>query len=78
MKFREHRGGLQESMSTERTIGSFDELWELLESIWGDIELVSFKHIGVDTRVNWDTYYVMAAVPGKDEPIIAGMSDSKF
>lgn len=78
MKFREHRGGLKESMETERDIKSFDELWELLESIWGDIELISFQHIGMDARINWDTYYVLVKRPQDDESFPAGMSDSKF
>jgi len=68
MKFRFHRGGLKESMLTVTTVNSLDELEELLGT-----KDISFDYIGMDKRINWNTYYVMA------DGYVAGMSDdNKF
>ncbi len=66
MKFRFHRGGLKESLKTTIIINSMEELREKL----GNPATIKFQHLGIDTRINWDTYYVVA-----DNKII-GMSDS--
>jgi len=66
MKFRFHRGGLKESM---KTIIEVNSLFELRQAL-GNPNYITFKHIGMDARINWDTYYVIA-----DDKII-GMSDS--
>lgn len=67
MLFRFHRGGLKESMETVIEVNSMNELIDAI----GFPHEITFQHIGMDTRVNWDTYYVIA-----DDKVI-GMSNSK-
>ncbi len=66
MRFRFHRGGLEESLKTTIEINSIEEL----KSKIGNPTNIEFQHCGMDARINWDTYYVIA-----DDKII-GMSDS--
>jgi hypothetical protein len=71
VRFRWHRGGLEESLATAR---SFDSRQELEEHVRNGHSLpaeavISYQGIGVDRRCGWDTYYVM--VDGQ----CIGMSD---
>lgn len=66
MKFRFHRGGLEESMKTVVEVKSIVDLARILDCP----SKIEFEHIGMDDRINWDTYYVIA------DNMIVGMSDS--
>ena len=67
MKFREHRGGLTESMETTVDLPDYPALiahlrklaqpWQTMPPI--DATTVYIKHYGYDKRIGWDTHIVM-------------------
>lgn len=73
MKYRDHRGGLRESMATEITVNTLQELKDHL-SIKRNKEVkdIEFKYSCYDYRTEWDTYYVIV------DGVVAGMSDGDF
>jgi hypothetical protein len=81
MRYREHRGSLQESMQTVIEIASKEELIQHLNKrLQGRKEIrdISFQHAVYDTRIDWDTWYVIVHFEDDEKPQIMGMSDSKF
>jgi hypothetical protein len=60
MKYREHRGGLEESMKTVKEFSTQSEfLAHITKTIYylkGPIKVE--KYGGIDTRIGWDTYIV--------------------
>lgn len=79
MKYRDHKGGLEESMATVQEFETKEELLEYLDKRWAFmVEDISFKHMGYDDRVDWDTYYVLAHLAGFKKPVVVGMSNDKF
>lgn len=72
MKFRYHRGGYEDSMSTEIIVNSKAELLQHINAgrHIQKIEDVTFEHIGVDPRNGWNTHYVLLIGGG-----VIGMSD---
>lgn len=58
--FREHRGGLNESMLTVVTVGNLAELIAHLKTLHGirSAAQVTIKHYGYDPRIMWDNYIV--------------------
>lgn len=79
MLYRDHRGGLEASMETVREVTTIQEIKDHLNSFYNDfgfsVAQVTFKHVGIDTRTNWDTYYVLYCLEGESNFEIAGMSD---
>lgn len=64
MRFREHRGGLSESMDTAVELN--DKFHFMLHVgmiarriIPTDAFTISFSRAGFDERIGWDTYYVI-------------------
>lgn len=63
MKFRFHRGSLQDSLATTIEVNSLEELCEILKSSHSELnpeslaKLVS-KHYCFDDRIGWDTWIV--------------------
>lgn len=79
MKYRDHKGGLSDSMETEQEVKSIDEIKEHLNKFFipfgKKVEEIKFTHIGFDDRIGWDTYYVLQRLTGEKEFTVAGMSD---
>lgn len=76
MKFRFHRGGLEDSMKTQVEFKSLDELKGIIDN-WltvrksNSVEL-RFEYRGFDERISQETYYVIV----RDSPdYIVGMTD---
>ena len=79
MKFRWHRGSLDDSMKTVVNVDSLSDLKAVINTNYpeykGDIK---FEYCMYDKRVKWDTYYV-SIKPYKDQGyMIIGMSDCKL
>ena len=78
MKFRLHRGSLEESMKTVVEIKSPDELRKVIQdnTPWLKGEpIIDFVYAGWDQRVGWDTFYVTVRGPIDTGPHVVGMSD---
>lgn len=64
MKFRQHRGGLSDSMKTQVELLDRAALLLYIQSIlkpWGRVVLDSTLHVqhyGYDDRIDWDNYIV--------------------
>jgi hypothetical protein len=64
MKFRFHRGSLEDSLATVVEVGSMAELRAVIEKEWGLIcptgdEPLSVEPYGYDARIDWDTHLVL-------------------
>lgn len=72
MKFRYHRGGYEDSMSTEISVNTKAELLRHINTgrHIQKIEDIVFEHVGVDDRNGWNTHYVLRIDGG-----VIGMSD---
>jgi hypothetical protein len=83
MLFREHRGGLDESMATVVTLNGWDDLVAYVQKellpFCMDVkpEQIHVKPLCYDQRIGWDTYIVtvddygvfgMTDGPAKDQP----------
>lgn len=78
MKFRPHRGGLDESMAETKEFSTMTELKVHLSlKGWNSNELV-FTYIGHDERVGWDAWYVSCIDPVTRHPFVVGMIDGQF
>lgn len=79
MKYRDHRGTLEESLKTVQQFNTKDELISHLNSIYRQfnrtIAEIKFEHFGFDDRTQWDTYEVMQRLEGETHFTVAGMSD---
>ncbi len=80
MKFREHRGGLEESLKTVVEVNSLAELEAHILKIWypfglDSVELTFTKYTpDGDSRIDWkELYLVMDSLVG-----VVGWSDSYF
>lgn len=77
MRFREHRGGLNESMSTVVELDpTIDALKAHLNGILENWKVtrplkLNITHYAYDSRINWDTYMVKAEGSG----FVVGFTD---
>ena len=65
-KFRSHRGGFEESMSTVVEVSNIDELLAHINKSRrsnDEIHSVNLSYSAYDSRNGWDTYYV--SIPGE-------------
>ncbi len=76
MKFRQHRGGLKESLETTVEVSSFPEFVEVVHAIWPEMTGIKLEPIGIDTRTQWDTYNVVIEFRG--DWVIIGQSDGNL
>lgn len=76
--YRDHRGGLDESMATVQEIKSMQQLRAYLKTQYS-VPIVDMKieYACFDPRLNWETYYVMIKLSNMPIFIIAGMSNGK-
>lgn len=79
MKYRDHKGGLSESMETVQEFDSIEQIKQHLNLFYNQFgELVvevKFQYAMFDNRIGWDTYYVLMRLDGKSDFMVAGMSD---
>lgn len=80
MRYRDHKGGLTESLNTTKNIYSEDELISHLNkqcTPWGEgITDVKFERVGIEKRMDWGVYYVLIKLQGQVHFSVVGMSDS--
>lgn len=78
MKFREHRGGLADSMSTVEEFNTIEQFVEYLTHIFPTIDIATLQvnAYGHDSRINWDTHIVTAQViDWARSPVVLGFTD---
>ena len=79
MKYRDHCGGLSESMKTTREVSTIQQIVDHLNGFYNHfgkrVVEIKFKHACFDKRINWDTYYVLQRLDGETDFTVAGMSD---
>jgi hypothetical protein len=73
--YRDHRGGLKESMETVQTFHNMEQLRAHLENIFGHLESIAFKFTGHDKRTGWDNHYVLIKYKDIDRTMVVGMSN---
>jgi len=80
MKFREHRGTLEQAMLTVVEVNSLEELATHIQKIWGSFTSIPirkkdiyFRWLCYDERIGWDTYFVYVNQIGS-----VGYSNGKF
>jgi hypothetical protein len=82
MRYRHHRGGLEESLEMTVEVNSLEEMYAHLNKVWKEwgkfVTEIKFAHVGMDHRTGWDTYYVMQRLWGETDFTVAGMSDGYF
>ncbi|MEC7784602.1 MAG: hypothetical protein VYB38_14395 [Bacteroidota bacterium] len=80
VKFRFHRGGLRESLATTIKVYSYDELLQAINKEYDNpkyFESLSFEYIGIDSRINQTSYYVIGKRADQDSRVV-GMSNGEF
>lgn len=79
MKYRDHKGSLNESMKTQTEFHTISDIINHLNSFYNDygkkVVEIKFKHLGYDSRIDWNTYYVLQRYDGEKSFTVAGMSD---
>lgn len=82
MRFRFHKGTLEESLKTVTEVSSLEELKKIISEYHTftedipDVESLRFdKHV-FDSRIGWNTYYVVVKLSNIKEEFVAGMSNS--
>lgn len=78
IKFRRHRELLTESMETVIEVSSLEEIKIELNRDgfpphWEELKFSDYKMW--DSRIDWDTYYVLGRLKGKSEFWVVGMSN---
>jgi len=73
--YRDHTWSLENSMATVRTINTVEDirthLNEALRWFWEEVDSIDFKHAGFDSRIDWDTYNVVATYKWKESSFVA-------
>lgn len=83
MKFRFHKGSLEESLKTQIEVNTIEELISAIENYYSDtnqnkIVNLKFEYAGYDKRIDWNTYYVLVKLNNSSQFFVAGMSDGKM
>jgi len=69
-------------MKTVQEVSTIEEIKQHLNVFYNQfgksVEEIKFKYAGMDSRINWDTYYVLQRLEGETDFTVAGMSDSFF
>lgn len=78
MRYREHRGGLAESLSTTQEFDCVESIMNHVSQCAASngikAESVNFKDIGFDHRTGWNTFQV--SVVQRGQSFVMGHSDS--
>lgn len=76
MKYRDHRGGLNDAMATAQEFTNISQLKAHLSNIFNEkIVEIKFEYACYDDRIGWDTYYVCIKLKNDKEFGAVGMSD---
>ena len=79
MRYRDHRGSLDESMKTVKEFYTIEELKQHLNKSCNkfgkSVKTIKFMYAGFDERINWHTFYVIQIFEDETDPKIVGMSD---
>ena len=79
MKYRDHKGGLAESLKSTIEVNSIDEIKSHLNKFYNqfgkEVDEIKFQYVGMDERIGWNTYYVLQRLKEEDTFTVAGMSD---
>lgn len=79
IKYRDHKGSLDESLSTVQEFTSVDQIINHINKSYersrDKVAEIKFQHIGLDEQTGWDTYYVLHRLDGNSFFSVAGMSD---
>lgn len=82
MKYRDHRGSLDDSMKTVIEVSSIDDIKNHLNEIWKpfgkEVDEIKFDYSWFDERTGWNTYFVLQRLKGETRFTVAGMSDGKL
>ena len=79
IKFRFHKGGLDESMATVVEVESLDELKAIIEKDWElPIHSIRLKYYCYDSRINWDSYIVMITIVNNKSEFPVGFTNGTF
>lgn len=79
MKYRDHKGSLDESLQTVIEVNSINEIKDHLNEFYNpfglEVEEIKFKYTCMDNRIGWNTWYVLQRFEGEKSFSVAGMSD---
>lgn len=79
MLYRDNKGSLEESMKTVIEINNINDIISHLNKIHKPlnktIEEIKFQYLGYDSRIDWNTYYVLQRFENETEFNVAGMSN---
>jgi hypothetical protein len=78
MKFREHRGSLEDSMKTVVTVTSMGSLKKIVKGMFpdlGKIEEITIEKYSYDKRINWDTHSVNVKFLALKHKVIVGFTN---
>lgn len=82
MKYRHHRGSLEDSMKTVVDFSTIEELRAHLDKVYSftgkTVAEIKFKYVGMDERIGWNTYYVLQRFDGEEIFTVAGMTNGCF
>lgn len=79
MRFRFHRGGLDESLKTTTEVQNKEELLDHINAFdFCKIVEIKFEYYANDPRAWGDTWIVMKRMNGTDNWGVAGFSDGTF
>lgn len=82
MKYRQHRGTLEDSMSTVTEVNNIEDIDKIINESYIDfgkkVEEIEIKFYGYDSRINWETYIVTYRLSGEEQFHVAGMMDGNF
>lgn len=79
MKYRDHKGGFDESMKTLKNFNSIEEIKKHLTELNGrEVVEIKFEYAGYDVRNMWNSSYVMQKFKGEKTFVPAGFSDGQL
>ena len=61
MLFREHKGSLNESMNTVKTVENLNDVWNIIKENFepfGIKKELEISYYCIDNRINWKTYII--------------------
>ena len=66
-------------MKTVQDVSTIEQIKQHLNKFYNQlgksVEEIKFEHVGMDERINWDTYHVLQRLEGETDFTVAGMSD---
>ncbi len=77
MKYRDHRGGFEESMKTVQVGLNADAILKHVHKTFSffnliEVDAIKFKYVGLDHRNEWNTYNVLMRLEGMSAFVVCG------